>query len=224
MTKIVRYVSSILIVFLLFGCEESPKLPYLGNSDVEYFEKDGVIYADTVYPKIPQFQFTNQEGKPVTNSTYKGKIWIVEFFFTSCPTICPIMNKQLKRLYNKFDKQEQAALQFLSFSIDPTKDNPRVLKKYQVKHHINYKNWDFLAGNEAETHRLGIESFLTFAGKDDESAGGYAHSGSFTLVDAQGHVRGVYAVTNFDLTVNEQEYDRMVKEINILYDEHTSSK
>ena len=218
------YVSSILVIFLLFGCEESPKLPYLGNSDVEYIEKEGVIYADTVYPKIPLFQFINQEGKHVTNSTYKGKIWIVEFFFTSCPTICPIMNKQLKRLYNQFDKQEQAELQFLSFSIDPTKDNPRVLKKYQINHNITYKNWDFLTGNEAETHRLGIQHFLTFAGKDSESAGGYAHSGSFTLVDSKGYVRGVYAVTNFDLSVNEQEFDRMVKEIKILYDEHTSTK
>ena len=100
----------------------------------------------------------------------------------------------------------------------------RVLKKYQVNHHIDYKNWDFLTGNEAETHRLGIQHFLTFAGKDSESAGGYAHSGSFTLVDAKGYVRGVYAVTNFDLSVNEQEFDRMVKEIKILYDEHTSTK
>jgi protein SCO1/2 len=209
---------------LLFGCVESPKLPYLGNADIEYNEKDGVVYADTVYPRIPHFQFTNQDGKHVTNNTYRGRIWVVEFFFTSCPTICPIMNKQLNRLYKKLDKQERAALQFLSFSIDPTTDNPTVLKKYQLKHKINYKNWDFLTGNETETHRLGIQNFLTFAGKDSESAGGYAHSGSFTLVDAKGYVRGVYAVTNFDLSVNEQEFDRMVKEIKILYNEHTSSK
>lgn len=224
MIKIGRYVSSILAILLLFGCKESPKLPYLGNSDVEYTEKGGVVYADTVYPIIPAFSFTNQEGKLVTNKTYKGKMWIVEFFFASCPTICPIMNNQLKRLHKTLSKDALDELQFLSFTIDPTHDNPAVLKKYQATHQVNYKNWDFLTGNEAETHRLGIQNFLTFAGKDDESAGGYAHSGSFTLVDAQGHVRGVYAVTNFDLTVNEQEYDRMVKEINILYDEHTSSK
>ena len=118
------------------------------------------------------------------------------------------MNKQLNRLYKKLNKQEHEELQFLSFSIDPATDNPRTLKNFQVQ----------------ETHRLGIQNFLTFAGKDSESAGGYAHSGSFTLVDAHGYVRGVYAVTNFDLTVNEQEFDRMVKEIKILYNEHTSSK
>jgi len=224
MIKIGLYLGSVLLMFVLLGCEEQPRLPFLGNSDVEYTEKEGVVYADTVYPVIPAFTFTNQEGKQVTNKTYQGKMWIVEFFFTSCPTICPIMNNQLKRLHKKLSKEVNDELQFLSFSIDPTHDNPTVLKKYQVKHHVNYTNWDFLAGNEAETHRLGIQSFLTFAGKDDESAGGYAHSGSFTLVDAQGHVRGVYAVTNFDLSVNEQEYDRMVKEINILYDEHTSSE
>lgn len=224
MTKIGRYVSSILFTLLLFGCTEPPKLPYLGNADIEYYEKSGVVYADTVYPKIPDFQFMNQEGKVVTNNTYRGKIWVVEFFFTSCPTICPIMNKQLKRLYKKLNKQEHEELQFLSFSIDPTTDNPRKLKNFQVQQKINYKNWDLLTGDEKETHRLGIQNFLTFAGKDSESAGGYAHSGSFTLVDAHGYVRGVYAVTNFDLTVNEQEFDRMVKEIKILYNEHTSSK
>lgn len=217
-------ISSVILILLLFACEEKQRLPFLGNSDVEYTEKNGVVYADTIYPTIPPFTFTNQEGKQVNNKTYRGKMWIVEFFFTTCPTICPIMNNQLKRLHKKLSPEINKELQFLSFSIDPIHDQPKVLKKYQTKHHINYTNWDFLSGNEVETHRLGIQNFLTFAGKDAESAGGYAHSGSFTLVDAQGHVRGVYSVTNFDLSINEQEYDRMVNEINILYDEHLSSK
>jgi len=224
MIKIVRLVNLVLLLLIFNACSKSPKLPFLGNADVVYFEKKGTIYADTVYPKIPKFTFTNQLGKQVDNTTYRGKIWIAEFFFASCPSICPIMNNQLKRLYKKLSKEELEEIQFLSFSIDPTHDTPSVLKAYQRRHHINYKNWDFLTGDEAETHRLGIQNFLTFAGKDDESAGGYAHSGSFTLVDKNGYVRGVYAVTNFDLSVNEQEFDRMVKEIEILYDEHISSK
>jgi protein SCO1 len=133
------------------------------------------------------------------------------------------MTKQLKHLHTQLDQKMHREIQFLSFSIDPSKDSPSVLFNYQKKNHIQFKNWDLLTGNEAETHRLGIQHFLTFAGKDDQSAGGYAHSGSFTLVDAQGYVRGVYAVTNFDLSVNEQEFNRMVKEINILYDEHISA-
>ena len=223
MIRIGLYVSSILLFFVIQGCSESPKLPYLGNADVVYTEKDGVVVADTVYPKIPSFTFKNQAGKQVTEKNYRGKLWVVEFFFTSCPTICPVMTKQLKRLHTQLDQKMQREIQFLSFSIDPSKDTPSVLFNYQKKNHIQFKNWDLLTGNEAETHRLGIQHFLTFAGKDDQSAGGYAHSGSFTLVDAQGYVRGVYAVTNFDLSVNEQEFNRMVKEINILYNEHISA-
>jgi protein SCO1/2 len=132
------------------------------------------------------------------------------------------MTKQLKRLYNQLDQKTHREVQFLSFSIDPSEDTPSVLFNYQKKNHIQFKNWDLLTGNEAETHRLGIQHFLTFAGKDDMSAGGYAHSGSFTLVDAQGYVRGVYAVTNFDLTVNQEEYKRLLNDVNnlIKYEYH----
>jgi len=224
MIKTGRSINGIFLILMLIACSKSPKLPFLGNADVVYFEKKGIIYADTVYPKIPSFIFKNQQGETVTNKTYHGKMWIVEFFFTSCPTICPIMNNQLKRLHKKLGKNINNELQFLSYSIDPKNDTPKALKTYQTKAHIFYKNWDFLTGDEAETHRLGIQNFLTFAGKDSESAGGYAHSGSFTLVDKNGFVRGVYAVTNFDLSINEQEFDRMVKEIEILYDEHINTK
>jgi protein SCO1/2 len=115
-------------------------------------------------------------------------------------------------------------LQLLSFSIDPGNDRPHVLKQYRNFHKLPKENWDLLTGNETETHRLGIEHFMVFAGKDSLSAGGYAHSGAFTLVDAKGYVRGVYAVTNLDMTVNEQEYLRMVKELNMLYHEYLTTR
>ena len=224
MIRIALIEISILCLSLLSGCAENPKLPFLGNADVHYFEKNGKVFSDTIYPKIPGFEFVNQHGKKVNNKNYKNKMWIAEFFFTSCPTICPIMNNQLKRLHKKLGREINQEIQFLSFSIDPKNDTPAALLSYQKSHRLNYTNWDFLCGNEEETHQLGIQNFLTFAGKDDESAGGYAHSGSFTLVDKDGYVRGVYSVTNFDLSVNEQEFDRMVKEIKILYDEHINTK
>jgi protein SCO1/2 len=129
---------------------------------------------------------------------------------------------EMKRVYQTIQKNNpdiEDKFQFLSFSIDPENDSPSELKKYKTLHNLQYSNWDFLTGDEASTHQLGIQNFLTFAGKDEASAGGYAHSGSFTLVDSKGFVRGVYAVTNFDLSVNEQEFNRMVNEINILLDE-----
>jgi protein SCO1/2 len=208
---------------LLQSCSNDtpPKLPILGNADILYKTVDGKEITDTIYPKIPAFTFLNQDSLLVTNESYKNRVWVVEFFFATCPTICPIMNVQSNKL-NQETKKYQKHIQFLSFSINPTHDLPFVLTKYKRDHGITATNWDFLTGNEAETHRLGIENFLTFAGRDDEAEGGYAHSGSFTLVDKAGHVRGVYAVTNMDLSVNAKEYKRLKTDlINLLnYEYH----
>ena len=102
---------------------------------------------------------------------------------------------------------------FISFTINPKNDQPSVLKAYKKKNGIKAKNWTFLTGDEAETHRLGIENFQTFAGRDEEAEGGYAHSGAFTLVDKKGYVRGVHAVTGYDGSVNKNEYKRLKKEV-----------
>ena len=208
-----------LITFLLFtaifvfSCEPTPrKLPFIGNFDLEYKKTDGKTIIDTVYPTIPEFHYFNEDSVIVTNKDFKNKIWVAEFFFATCPTICPIMNSQLKNLNQETAKLSDH-IQFLSFTINPTNDKPSVLKKYRKSHGINAKNWVFLTGDEAATHRLGIENFQLFAGKEEDAAGGYAHSGAFSLVDKKGYVRGVYAVTNMDGTVNKNEYKRLKKDI-----------
>ncbi len=204
----------ILIVTALFfsACESKRILPKLGKIDLEYRVVNGKKITDSIFQKIPEFRFLNEDSIFVGNKNFKNKIWIAEFFFTSCPTICPVMNLQLKKL-NKETNALNKHIQFLSFTIDPEYDTPSILKDYKKRYGINSENWAFLTGNEAETHSLGINNFLTFAGKDDEAAGGYAHSGSFTLVDKKGIVRGVYEVTNFDLSVNKNEYKRLKQDI-----------
>jgi protein SCO1/2 len=205
--------SFLAIIFILASCEEKkPKLPYIGNYDLVYKKVDGKTITDTVYPTIPAFSYFNEDSVLVTKETFNNKVWIAEFFFATCPTICPIMNSQLKNL-NEETRKYAAHIQFLSFTINPSNDKPSVLKAYRKKNGINSKNWTFLTGDEAATHRLGIENFQIFAGRDAEAEGGYAHSGAFTLVDKKGYVRGVYAVTNFDGTVNKNEYKRLKKEL-----------
>lgn len=206
--------SIILIVTALFfsACESKRILPKLGKIDLEYRVVNGEKITDSIFQKIPEFRFLNEDSIFVGNKNFKNKIWIAEFFFTSCPTICPVMNLQLKKL-NKETYALNKHIQFLSFTIDPENDTPSILKDYKKRYGINSENWAFLTGNETETHALGINNFLTFAGKDDEAAGGYAHSGSFTLVDKKGIVRGVYEVTNFDLSVNKNEYKRLKQDI-----------
>lgn len=217
------YAALILFGYFLVSCQPSQPipLPKLGNYDVVYSKKNGKEIIDSIYSTIPAFQYLNEDSIRVTNSDFKNKVWIVEFFFATCPTICPIMNQQLKKLVNETDKYKKH-IQFLSFSIDPKKDTPSKLTEFKLRNGIKAKNWAFLTGDEATTHTLGIKHFLTFAGRDSLSAGGYAHSGSFTLVDKAGYVRGVYAVTNFDLTVNQEEYKRLLNDVNnlIKYEYH----
>jgi protein SCO1/2 len=207
---------AVLFLILLISCKESPvkkrALPILGNFDLEYTTVDGDKKVDTHYHKISEFKFLNEDSIWRSNKDFKNKLWIAEFFFATCPTVCPAMNLQLKKL-NQELKAYENDIQFLSFTINPNHDKPSVLKQYKQKTGITAINWTFLSGDEAETHRLGIEDFLTFAGKDDESEGGYAHSGSFTLVDKEGHVRGVYRVTDLNGKVDSGEYNRMKTEI-----------
>jgi len=117
-------------MFFFVSCEEKkPKLPYIGNFDLVYKKVDGKTMADTVYPTIPNFSYLNEDSVLVTNETFKNKVWIAEFFFATCPTICPIMNSQLKNL-NKETMPYADHIQFLSFTINPANDKPSVLKAY----------------------------------------------------------------------------------------------
>jgi protein SCO1/2 len=208
-----------LLVFifpLIFSCKDSKTervLPILGNFDVEYKQVNGKEIADTIYPKIPQFTYLSDDSVWVSNKDFKGKVWVVEFFFATCPTICPIMNGQMKK-FVAATSDISKHIQVLSFTINPKNDLPHVLKAYRKKYGISAKNWTFLTGkSEDETNALGIENFLIFAGKDEDALGGYAHSGAFTLVDKEGYVRGVYQITNYDGTTNPSEYKRLNTEI-----------
>ncbi|MBI2258901.1 MAG: SCO family protein [Flavobacteriia bacterium] len=206
-----KSVSFTLILIFLFSCsnkKEQKKLPYLGQVDVVFNEK--TQKEDSVYPKIPDFSFLNHDSVWIYSKTkYQNKIIVADFFFTSCPTICPKMTKQMKRL-QKLTKHFENKIQFVSFTINPDFDKPSVLKNYRNKYTINAKNWDFLTGDEEETHQLGIEHFLIFAHKDIESEGGYAHSPAFVLIDKNKYVRGVYVGTD------SNEVDKLNKDIQIL--------
>jgi protein SCO1/2 len=171
-------------------------LPFIGNYDVEYKLVNGVEISDTIYPKIPEFSFTNEQGEKVTSNQLKGRIWIADFFFTSCQTICPLMTTNLKKL-NLATSDLKDHIQYISFSIDPETDTPKKLLRYKNHYGIKSNNWTFLTGDEEKTHLLGIENFQIFAGRDKESQGGFAHSGAFTLVDKEGFVRGVYLGTEW---------------------------
>jgi protein SCO1/2 len=196
-----KIIGVLLVLITILSCESSKQkehvLPFLGNGDVTYQTINGKEVVDTVYPTIPYFYFRNQDSVIVRSTDLKGKIWVADFFFTSCSTICPRMTSNMKKL-NGTLKDLSKQIQFISFSIDPETDKPSVMKQYIQRYGINASNWVFLTGNEAETHRLGIENFMIYAGQEEQAVDGFAHSEAFTLVDKEGYVRGVYNVSQAD--------------------------
>lgn len=187
----------VLALLFLVACTHPEKeqrkraLPYWGNYDVIVSQSNGIETRDTVYPKIPNFKYLDQDSNFLESKSIKGKIWIANFFFTTCPSICPPTMAQLKRL-NILTKDLKNEVEFLSFSIDPTTDKPFVLKKYATTNGINLSNWHLLTGDEKKTHQLGVENFMVHADKDPSAAGGFAHSDGVVLVDKEGYVRGIY--------------------------------
>ena len=164
------------LIILLFGIWAVPKI-------VEKFTKPDLV----VIGKVPEFSFTNQDGKIVTNETYKGKVYIVEFFFTTCPSICPIMNENMVKVQNEFFGNPNLGI--ASFSIDPIQDTPSVLKKYAAKYKITNPNWHLLTGDKDEIYKLANQGFNLFVGEDSEVEDGFEHSGFFALIDQEGNIR-----------------------------------
>lgn len=137
--------------------------------------------------KVPPFEFVDQHGDTITNEDYKGKIYVVEFFFSTCPSICPIMKENLLEVQKEFKNEE--AFGIASFSIDPTHDTPQVLQEYAEDNGIEHPNWHLLTGKGTEVYDLANRGFNIYAGEDANVPGGFAHSGYFALVDKEGYIR-----------------------------------
>jgi len=137
--------------------------------------------------KAPQFSFVNQDGDTIANKDYAGKVYVAEFFFTTCPTICPIMNKNLVEIQNEFEDASNFGI--ASFSIDPEHDTPEVLTEYADKYGITDPDWNLLTGDREKIYQVANKGFGIYAGEDASVAGGFAHQGWFALVDQEGYIR-----------------------------------
>ena len=202
----------IFFLILLSSCsvkEQKKVLPFIGDYDLIYKIVDGDTVVDTVYAKIPDFEYLTQDSTILSRKGLNGKILIADFFFTSCSTICPLMTKNMKYVDSAL-RNYSKHLALLSFTINPDYDTPKVLKRYRKKYAISSKNWFFLRGNEKQTHQLGIENFKVFATRDENVSDGFAHSGAFTIVDKEGFVRGVY------LGTDKKEVDKLIKDVKLL--------
>jgi protein SCO1/2 len=164
---------------------ESDKLPIYGEKKI--------IDGDTLYHTIRDFSFINQDSIIITNATFDNKIYIADFFFTTCPTICPKVKQQMIRIAERF--KEEGRLKFLSHSIDTRRDSVPVLKKYANKLDINSQQWHLVTGEKKALYDIAIDYF-SIAKEDENAPGGYDHSGYIILIDKNRHLRAYCDGTN----------------------------
>ena len=192
-------------IILLFGIYTVPKV-------VAYFSEPDLY----TFNKVPAFKFTDQHGATITNQSYKGKVYVVEFFFTTCPTICPIMNEKMVTIQNEFFGNPNFGI--ASISINPDNDSTEVLKAYADEYGVSSPNWHMLSGkSQEEVFDLAKTGFKLYAGVGSKEVGGFEHSGLFALIDKEGNIRSRYDEYGNPImyyrAIKENEFDDQIKEL-----------
>jgi protein SCO1/2 len=199
------YFTLYVISSLIISCTpHERKLPIYGEREIVHKNVNGIDVTDTIYKTIPSFSFLNQDSTYITNTFFDGEIYIADFFFTSCPTVCPIMHRNLSKVYQHFRNNKQ--IRFLSYSIDFKNDKPAVLKEYAKKLGVFDNRWQFVTGPKEQVYTLAEKSYVSAAQEAGDAPGGYIHSGYFILIDGQRRLRGVYDGTD-SLSVQQLDED-----------------
>lgn len=177
------------LILIVISCSQntSGPLPILGEKEV--------VNGDTIYHEIPDYSFLNQDSILIIPDSLKPYIYLSDFFFTSCPSICPIVKKQMLRIYDKYKDNDRIRL--VSHTIDPKRDTPSKLKKYASDLKVDDQKWLFLTGNKEELLDMADEYFVT-AYEDPDAPGGFDHSGLILLVDTDRHIRAFAQGTDPD--------------------------
>lgn len=197
------------ILLFLAACKSGSNqaaLPIYGNRDTATVIKDGKAEIDTVYQTIPAFKFVNQYGDSITQNSLKGDIYVADFFFTTCPSICPTMHRNMLKVYNEF--KNVSDFKIISHTIDPKHDSVPILKKYADGLGISGNTWWLLQGKKEETYNLSASYLVR---RPEESAKElFIHDGLFILIDKQKRIRGSYDGTD------EKEVARLIGDIKTL--------
>ncbi len=147
------------------------------------------------YHHIPDFTLVDQFGDTVTNERFRGKIYIADFFFTHCPTICPVMTANLRKVQKEFESGELA---IASFSVDPKRDSSARLKEFADRYNVDHDSWTFLTGDKKQIYLLARNGYFISASEGSGGPDDFIHSDLFTLVDRKGRIRGYYRGTKDD--------------------------
>ncbi|MBC7745295.1 MAG: SCO family protein [Flavobacterium sp.] len=205
-------------IFILQACNSgnNKTLPILGERELADRTVNGKIVQDTVYQTIAPFRYLNQDSIPVTDKDFNGKIYVADFFFTSCNTICPQMHRNMLKVYEQF--KDNPEVKILSHSIDSKYDLPSRLKIYAGKLGIEGHQWEFVHGSSDSIYNVSAKNYLVAAYEDKSDAQGFVHQGWFILVDKNKRLRGAYDGTKAD------QVEVMIKDMQILLDEKVDAK
>jgi len=197
----------ILVTGMLFSCgKKAPEpLPVLGNMEI--------VNGDTLYHTVPDFSFVDQDSQMVTNATFADKAYVVDFFFISCPTICPMVTKQMMRIHDRFKMEDR--LMLLAHTIDTKHDSVSRLKQYAVNLGVDTRKWRFVTGIKDEIYGI-ANDYFSIAIEDPNAPGGFDHSGRLILVDKNRRVR------SFSDGTDPASVDRFMEDINTLLKEYPS--
>ncbi|MCS7035523.1 MAG: SCO family protein [Saprospiraceae bacterium] len=196
-----------LLISAVMACQQNPRrLPILGERDV--------VNGDTVYPTIPDFSFIDQDSQQVTNETFQGKIYIADFFFIHCPTICPKVKANALRIYQKYRDDDRVML--LSHSIDTKNDTVAALRRYAQKLGIDARRWKLVTGEHDAIYGI-ADDYFSVAVENPDAPGGFDHSGRLILVDTNRHVR------SFCDGTDARDVDRFMEDIDALLEEQFGS-
>ena len=200
-------ISVVVLTSFYYILQPKPTLPIYSPNMVSTELVDESIQFIKKYHKISNFSLTNQNGKTVTHENYNNKIYVADFFFTTCPSICPIMTENMFYIQEKtIDKD----IMLVSYSVTPEIDSVLQLKKYAIEKGVNDNKWNLLTGNKKEIYELARKSYLVAKNDGDGSKYDMIHTENFVLVDKEKRIRGFYDGTN------KEEMDKLLNDIQIL--------
>lgn len=192
--------------FLLLSCskKKDEKLPILGEREI--------VGNDTLYHTIANFEFVDQDSNLVTNNTFRNKIYVADFFFTSCRTICPIMKTQMLRVYDSIQNDNNILL--LSHTIDPEYDTVALLHDFADRLGVKSDKWHFVTGIKDSIYKIAQTSYFATAMEDKTEPDGFIHNGAFLLIDKERRIRGKYDGTR------DEDVNRLLSDIKKLEKEY----
>jgi len=205
----------ITITYYMIKPEEKKDLPVINPVDVNEEMVDPELLRIGYGHKIGDFSFKDQNNKTITEKEVKGKVFVVEYFFTNCGTICPKMNEEMQRVHKAY--KTNSNFKILSFTVDPDNDTVEQMKRYADNHGADGKQWHFLTGKKEKLYELARKSFFVLkpaeAANQGDVGSDFIHTNNFVLVDKQMRIRGYYDGTS------SHEVDDLIKDIEILLNE-----